>query len=76
MKPLFKTTIIIWSEANTDNVSAEELAHDADSGDSYCSVKNCKFVESPDEDEDWDDTEFFGDDEEEEEEEEDAEEDE
>lgn len=66
MKPLFKTTIIIWSEENTDNVSAEELARDADNGDSYCSVKNCRRVDNPDEDEDWDDTDFFGDDEEDE----------
>lgn len=71
MKSLFKTTIIIWSEANTDNVSAVDLAQDSDDGASYCSVKNCKLVEDPDEDADWDDNDFFLDDEEEEEEEED-----
>ena len=76
MKALFKTTIVIWSEANTDNISAEELARDADNGDSYCSVKNCKRVENPDEDEDWDDTDFFGDEDQEDEEDEDEEEEE
>lgn len=56
---LFKTTIVIWSEFNSDNVELEDLARDATSGESYCSKQNCEYVEDVQKDPDWDDTEFF-----------------
>lgn len=71
MRALHKTTIVIWSEENTDEISGEDLTRDADRGDAYCSVKNCVLVTKPDEDDDWDGTEFFDSDAEEDDEDED-----
>jgi len=60
MKHLFKTTIVIWSEYDTDmRVELVDLAREAVSGDSYCSKMSCVEVEDPQKDPDWDDTEFF-----------------
>jgi len=73
MRALHKTTIVIWSREKTDEMSGEDLARDADQGNSYCSVKNCVLVRKPDEDDDWDDTDFFDEDVDEAEEEEDEE---
>lgn len=57
---LYKTTIIIWSEYPGDAVELTDLAREADTGDAYCSHTESKLVENPQDDPDWDGTEFFG----------------
>lgn len=62
MKPLYKTTIVIWSEYDpTDEVELEDLARAATSGDAYCSKQESVKVEDPATDPAWDNTEFFDD---------------
>jgi hypothetical protein len=70
VRPLYKTTIVVWTEDNTDGISAERLGRELSIGDAYCSVKNCELVKDPDNDDNWDDTDFFGQEEETDEEEE------
>jgi hypothetical protein len=61
MKPLYKTTIVIWSEYDpTDKVELDDLASDATTGGSYCSYMHASRVEAPTKDKHWDGTEFFG----------------
>lgn len=60
MRPLFKTTIVIWSESNPTSTEISALARDAESGDSYCSKRISEPVADPSTDPDWDSTEFFG----------------
>lgn len=58
--PLYKTTIVIWSEYNpTRKVELSELAHDAEYGDAYCSLFESVRVQNPESDPNWDGTEFF-----------------
>ncbi len=60
-KPLYKTTIVIWSEYDpTDEVELDDLAREAVSGDAYCSKMRALKVDDPPKDPDWDGTEFFG----------------
>lgn len=62
-KPLFKTTIVIWSDFNPkDQLEIDDLARDAMSGDSYCSTSQTVEVADPANDKDWDGTDFFGED--------------
>lgn len=65
MKPLYKTTTIIWSEENPRDVELAEMSQDATDGDSYCSRSDTEMIENPEQDPDWDGTEFFDDEEEE-----------
>lgn len=58
-KNLYKTHITIWSEYDPSDVEVNELADDAINGSSYCSKKGSEFIKEPDEDNDWDGTEFF-----------------
>ncbi len=60
MRPLYKTTIVIWSEAGGDAVELSTLAREAETGDAYCSRSQSVRVEDPAKDPDWDGTEFFG----------------
>lgn len=61
MKPLYKTTIVIWSEDDpTNKMELSELAREAESGDAYCSNMHSVRVTDPEVDLDWDGTEFFG----------------
>lgn len=61
-KPLYKTTIVIWSTDNpTNKMELSELARDAESGNSYCSSMSSQKVEKPENDPDWDGTDFFDD---------------
>ena len=64
MKKLFKTTIVIWSEYNTEDVELTDLAREATEGDSYCSKQECEQIEDPETDDEWDGTEFFNSDDE------------
>lgn len=61
MKKLFKTTIVIWSEQNPACLSLSELGQRAEDGDCYCSKSDTQVVNDPDNDSDWDGTEFFED---------------
>lgn len=65
-RPLLKTTIVIWSEPDSGRQAwpAADLAHDADSGDSYCSTKKSEIVQDPSTDPHWDNNSFFDDDDE------------
>jgi len=58
-KPLYKTTVIIWSEYDTSETSLEDLGREATQGDAYCSKSTCDAVQNPKQDPDWDGTEFF-----------------
>ena len=59
MKPLFKTTIVIWSKKDPRDLELVDLAMAADCGTSYCSTIDCGKVEDPSADPDCDGTEFF-----------------
>jgi len=66
MKNLFKTTITIWTEYNTDHVDIVRLADDTVHGESYCSSKTSVHVADPSSDPDWDGNTFFSSDDEDE----------
>lgn len=58
-RPLYKTTIVIWSDFDPDSVDIADLSRDATSGESYCSKKSSELIADPKSDADWDGTEFF-----------------
>lgn len=58
-KKLYKTTIVIWTDHNPQNVEINDLAQNAVDGDAYCSKKETAFIEDAESDIDWDGTEFF-----------------
>jgi hypothetical protein len=60
MKPLYKSTIVIWSDFDPETVELSDLALDAMCGGSYCSKMVAEHVVNPDNDPDWDGSEFFG----------------
>ena len=57
---LFKTTLVIWTDYDPTDVRMSDLARDAESGDSYCSVNKMELIEDVQKDPHWDGTEFFG----------------
>ena len=59
VKPLYKSTIIIWTEYDPNGLKLTELASQADSGDAYCSSMTSALVAKPEKDPAWDRTEFF-----------------
>lgn len=78
-KPLYKTTIVIWTDYNPEGGDCdirmyddgiERLARAAREGDAYCSILDVKEVSQLKQDPDWDGTDFFEDKKKEEEEEE------
>lgn len=63
MKPLYKTTIVIWTDYEPIGFGDDllsSLACEAEVGDAYCSSCETKQVEEPSSDPNWDGTEFFG----------------
>lgn len=56
---LYKTTIVIWTEYNPENLELHDLAWEAVGGDGYCSKAKTEEVAIPEDDPDWDRTEFF-----------------
>ena len=60
---LYKTTLVIWSEANPSNMTiselASELVDDDGFGSTYCSKRLSELTASPKTDPDWESTEFF-----------------
>lgn len=61
MKPLFKTTAVIWTEYDPSAVELSDLAREAENGSAYCSTLTAEPIADPDTDPDWDGTEFFSD---------------
>ncbi len=65
MKPLYKTTIIVWSPYDPTGVcTLQDLAEDATASDgqSYCSRMSSARINSPEIDPDWTENECFDDD--------------
>jgi hypothetical protein len=60
-KPLYKTTVVIWSEFDGTTIELSELARDAEVGESYCAFSRSELVEDPESDPFWDGTDFFDD---------------
>jgi len=58
-KPLYKTTIVIWSGFDPADVEIDDLAREAIEGDAYCSSCRRELVDDPEADDAWDGTEFF-----------------
>jgi hypothetical protein len=59
VKPLFKTTIVIWTEYDPSGLELTELASQAESGDGYCSSMTFALVAKPEKDPAWHRTGFF-----------------
>ena len=63
MQKLFKTTIVIWSKEDPSHkYEMVDLAREATDGAMYCSNMIAIPIEHPEQDPDWDGTEFFNDD--------------
>ena len=60
MKTLYKTTLIIWSEEDPNDMEISDIAREAEMGQFYCSKRKKEEIENPEKDSDWDGTEFFG----------------
>jgi hypothetical protein len=58
--PLFRSTIVIWSDFEPAWDKLSDLARDAETGGSYCSSMQTVQVDDPPADPAWDGTEFFG----------------
>jgi len=56
---LYKTTIVIWSEADPSSMELSHLAQDAESGGSFCSRMSIESVDDPYADEHPPSPEFF-----------------
>jgi hypothetical protein len=59
LKALFKSTIVIWTEYDPTQLELTDLAHEAESGDAYCSKTDCILMAEPEKDPTWDGTDFF-----------------
>lgn len=59
-RPLVKHTIVIWADGGDDARTIEQMARAAESGDCYCSKHLIEHLINPQDDPDWDGTEFFG----------------
>lgn len=61
MKPLYKTTLVIWTEYDPieQGLELDDLAREANEGDAYCSSWKTTLVKDPASDPLWDGTEFF-----------------
>lgn len=57
--PLYKSTIVIWSEFAPAKLELSALAREAETGEAYCAKREAVLVEDPSGDADWDGTEFF-----------------
>lgn len=61
MKPLYKTTAVIWSEFDPQSLELYELGREATDGEAYCSRMVAVLVNDPSTDPDWDgNNSFFG----------------
>lgn len=62
MRPLQKTTLVIWSEPEypASQMEISDLVREAEVGEAYCAKNATERIEDPSKDPDWDGTEFFG----------------
>lgn len=60
-KPLFKTTIVIWTEWDPRYYEIDYMACEAIGGGAYCSSQTIDLIQDPQSDPTWDGTEFFED---------------
>lgn len=60
LPPLYKTTIVIWTDWDSTNMDLAALGHEAMQGDAYCSAQTTTRVDDPHLDPEFDGTEFFG----------------
>lgn len=58
-KPLYKTTIVIWSTYDTANIAFDDLVNAARNGDGYCSKQESICVFEPENDPDFTETKLF-----------------
>ena len=58
-QPLYKTTIVVWSKTPHVGFELSHIAWEAEEGADYCSKVSETLIESPENDPDWDGTEFF-----------------
>jgi hypothetical protein len=58
-KPLYKTTLVIWSTWDGSKVEIDRLASEAMDGDAFCAKSETVIVADPESDPDWQGTEFF-----------------
>ena len=54
--PLFRTTIVIWTDFNPSEMELDDLAREAISGDAFCSLQEVAEIDNPNE---FPATEFF-----------------
>lgn len=59
VKPLYKSTVVIWSSFDPANFELSGLSREAEQGEAYCSVFRTRRIRRPLQDPDWDGTEFF-----------------
>jgi hypothetical protein len=61
VRPLYKSTIVVWSETDPSKVEASDLVRDGEVNDNYIARQDNVLVEDPTKDPDWDDgpQEFF-----------------
>lgn len=58
-RALYKTTIVVWTEYDTEHLDIECLGQQAMDGEAHNSKFSCEYIEKPEDDSDWDDSEFF-----------------
>lgn len=61
MRPLYKTTLVIWSDDDTADFTMRRIGNDVDQDNTFCSTRECVLVQDPEGDEDWEETDFFDD---------------
>ena len=61
MKPLYKSTVILWTEHDPSKVDPQlmDLAFHAETEYVHCSTMKSVLVDEPEKDRAWNDTEFF-----------------
>ena len=59
MKGFYKTTIVIWSDFDPADYDIEDLSREALKEDAHLSVHKIEFIGAPEEDADWDGSDFF-----------------
>lgn len=50
MRPLYKTTIVIWTDWDPSDFEVDDLANQAVDGPAYCSKQETTKIEDPDSD--------------------------
>lgn len=53
MRPLYRTTIVIWSEFDPSDMELSWLAREAEEGEALCTKNDITYVEKPEDDPDF-----------------------